>query len=46
MEGALFALIIITPIAMLISCYQCVNNGRAPCIDTIYNDNQRQVVPE
>ena len=46
MEGALFAILIVAPIASLIGCYQCFNNGRAPCVDTSTIDNLNQVVPE
>jgi hypothetical protein len=46
MEGALFALIIVTPFASLIGFYQCFNNGRSPCIDTSTIDNHNQILPE
>jgi hypothetical protein len=46
MEGALFALIIVAPIASLIGCYQCFNHGRMPCIDASTIDNRGQVIPE
>ncbi len=46
MEGALFALIIVAPIASLIGLYQCFNHGRSPCVNTTHIDNRGQVVPE
>ncbi len=46
MEGGLFALMIVAPIATLIGCYQCFNNGRMPCVDATQIDNRGQVVPE
>ncbi len=46
MDGGILALIIVTPIAALIGCYQCFNHGRMPCIDTSNIDNRNQVLPE
>lgn len=46
MQGALFAILIVAPIASLIACYQCLNHGHAPCIDTSNIDNRNQVLPD
>ncbi len=46
MEGGILALMIVSPIASLIGCYQCFNHGRSPCVDASTIDNRGQVVPE
>lgn len=35
MEGAILALIIVSPIACCICTYQLFNNGRLPCMDNL-----------
>lgn len=46
MEGGIFALIIVAPIAGIIGLYQCFNHGRLPCVDMSTIDSHGQVVPE
>ena len=46
MEGAILALIIVSPISFCIGIYQCFNHGRLPCVDTSNVDNLNRVVPE
>jgi hypothetical protein len=42
----MLAFIIVTPFASLICCYQCLNHGRMPCIDTYTIDKHNLVLPE
>lgn len=46
MTGPILALIIVSPIAALISTYQICNHGRLPCINTDNIDNRGQILPE
>lgn len=46
MTGPILALIIVSPIAAIISAYQIFNHGRLPCINTDNIDNRNQILPD
>jgi len=46
MEGAILALIIVSPIASCIGLYQLFNHGHLPCINTSNIDNLNRVAVE
>ena len=43
MEGAILALIIVSPFAACIGIYRIFNHGRMPCIDVSNVDNLNKV---
>jgi hypothetical protein len=46
MQGALLALVIVSPFTLFIGLYQCFNNGQLPCVDTTNIDNHNRIVPQ
>ncbi len=46
MEGAILAMIIVSPIACCIGIYQIFNHGRLPCVNTTNIDTLNKVSAE